>query len=69
MLDNGTVMNGKLIEKPKGFQVACTVLTQIIAAVASEAYGASRVLLSLIRKIFEEVMTNITIIIRQTFLT
>ena len=25
MLDNGTVMNGKLIESPKSFQVACTV--------------------------------------------
>jgi ribonucleoside-triphosphate reductase len=35
MLDNGTVMNGKLIESPKSFQVACTVMTQIIAAVAS----------------------------------
>ena len=34
MLDNGTVMNGKLIESPKSFQVACTVTTQIIAAVA-----------------------------------
>ena len=33
MLDNGTVMNGKLIESPKSFQVACTVVTQIIAAV------------------------------------
>ena len=31
MLDNGTVMNGKLIESPKSFQVACTVVTQIIA--------------------------------------
>ena len=28
MLDNGTVMNGKMIETPKSFQVACTVLTQ-----------------------------------------
>ena len=25
MLDNGTVMNGKMIESPKSFQVACTV--------------------------------------------
>ena len=31
MLDNGTVMNGKLIESPKSFQVACTVMTQIIS--------------------------------------
>ena len=38
MLDNGTVMHGKLIESPKSFQVACTVMTQIIAAVASSQY-------------------------------
>ena len=43
MLDNGTVMNGKLIESPKSFQVACTVVTQIIAAVASSQYGGQSV--------------------------
>ena len=43
MLDNGTVMNGKLIETPKSFQVACTVTTQIIAAVASSQYGGQSV--------------------------
>ena len=43
MLDNGTVMNGKLIESPKSFQVACTVTTQIIAAVASSQYGGQSV--------------------------
>ena len=43
MLDNGTVMNGKMIESPKSFQVACTVLTQIIAAVASSQYGGQSV--------------------------
>lgn len=43
MLDNGTVMNGKLIESPKSFQVACTVMTQIIAAVASGQYGGQSV--------------------------
>ena len=43
MLDNGTVMNGKLIESPKSFQVACTVATQIIAAVASSQYGGQSV--------------------------
>ena len=43
MLDNGTVMNGKLIESPKSFQVACTVMTQIIAAVASNQYGGQSV--------------------------
>ncbi|MBR6697592.1 MAG: anaerobic ribonucleoside-triphosphate reductase [Lachnospiraceae bacterium] len=43
MLDNGTVMNGKLIESPKSFQVACTVVTQIISAVASSQYGGQSV--------------------------
>ena len=43
MLDNGTVMNGKLIEIPKSFQVACTVTTQIIACVASNQYGGQSV--------------------------
>ena len=46
MLDNGTVMNGKMIESPKSFQVACTVTTQIIAAVASNQYGGQSVDLS-----------------------
>ena len=43
MLDNGTVMNGKLIESPRSFQVACTVMTQIIASVASSQYGGQSV--------------------------
>ena len=43
MLDNGTVMNGKMIESPKSFQVACTVMTQIIASVASNQYGGQSV--------------------------
>ena len=43
MLDNGTVMNGKMIESPKSFQVACTITTQIIAAVASNQYGGQSV--------------------------
>ena len=43
MLDNGTVMNGKLIESPKSFQVACTVVTRIISAVASSQYGGQSV--------------------------
>ncbi len=43
MLDHGTMMNGKLIETPKSFQVACIVMTQIIAAVASNQYGGQSV--------------------------
>ena len=39
MLDNGTVMNGKCIDSPKSFQVACILMTQIIASVGSNQYG------------------------------
>lgn len=43
MLDNGTVMNNKMIESPKTFRVACTVMTQVIAAVSSSQYGGQSV--------------------------
>ncbi len=43
MLDNGTVMNGKLMESPKTFQVACIITAQIIAVVASNQYGGQSV--------------------------
>lgn len=43
MLDKGFVMNKKLIESPKSFQVACTVMTQVIASVASNQYGGQSV--------------------------
>ena len=39
MLDNGTVINEKMVETPKSFETACTVATQIIAQVASNQYG------------------------------
>ena len=43
MFENGTVINKKQIKKPRSFQVACTVLTQIIAQVASNQYGGQSV--------------------------
>ena len=43
MLENGTVMNGKMIESPKSFQTACTITTQIIASCASSQYGGQSV--------------------------
>lgn len=39
MLENGTVINNVLIEKPKSFQVACNITSQIINAVSSGQYG------------------------------
>lgn len=43
MLEKGTVMNSKLIESPKSFQVACNIMTQIIASVACSQYGGQSV--------------------------
>lgn len=43
MLNNGTCINGKQIDPPKSFQVACTVTTQIIAQVASGQYGGQSI--------------------------
>ena len=43
MLDNGTVMNGKLMESPKTFQVACILMAQIISVVGSNQYGGQSV--------------------------
>lgn len=50
MLDNGTVINGKFIESPKSFRVACTIITQIIATVASTQYGGQAVDISYLGK-------------------
>lgn len=43
MLDNGTAMNGKMVNSPRSFQVACTITTQIIAMVASSQYGGQSI--------------------------
>ena len=43
MLDNGTVINGQMLESPKSFSVACNIMTQIMAAVASNQYGEQTV--------------------------
>ncbi len=46
MLDNGTVINEKMIETPKSLATAMTVTTQIIAQVASSTYGGQTISLS-----------------------
>ncbi|MCM1219545.1 MAG: anaerobic ribonucleoside-triphosphate reductase [Lachnospiraceae bacterium] len=43
MLQNGTVINKTLIEKPHSFLTACTIATQIMAIVASGQYGGQSV--------------------------
>jgi ribonucleoside-triphosphate reductase len=46
MLQNGTVISGTKIDKPKSFLTACTITTQIIAQVASSQYGGQSITLT-----------------------
>ena len=46
MLQNGTVINGVMIEKPHRFLTAATIATQIILAVTSSSYGGATVSLT-----------------------
>lgn len=46
MLQNGTVMNGVMIDKPKRFLTAMTIATQIILGVTSSTYGGCTITLS-----------------------
>ena len=46
MLQNGTVINGVMIEKPHRFITAATIATQIILAVTSSSYGGCTITLS-----------------------
>ena len=46
MLQNGTVINGTMIEKPHRFITAATIATQIITAVTSSQYGGTSISLT-----------------------
>ena len=46
MLQNGTIINGVMIERPHRFITAATIATQIILAVTSSSYGGATVSLS-----------------------
>ena len=46
MLENGTVINKKKIDKPKSLRTAMTLVTQIAAQVSSSTYGGQTVSLS-----------------------
>ena len=50
MLKNGTEINGKRIESPKSFRVACILLTQIINAIACNQYGGQGLNISCLGK-------------------
>ncbi|MBO5095596.1 MAG: anaerobic ribonucleoside-triphosphate reductase [Bacilli bacterium] len=46
MLQNGTIINGVMIEKPHRFLTAMTIATQIITAVTSSQYGGATITLT-----------------------
>lgn len=46
MLQNGTIINNVLIEKPHKFLTAATIATQIITAVTSSSYGGATITLT-----------------------
>jgi ribonucleoside-triphosphate reductase len=46
MLQNGTVISGTKIDRPKSFLTACTITTQIIAQVASSQHGGQSISLA-----------------------
>ena len=50
MLQNGTNINGVMIEKPHRFSTACNIATQIIAQVASNQYGGQSISLTHLAK-------------------
>ena len=58
MLQNGTIVNGIMIEKPHRFITASTIATQIILAVTSSTYGGCTVSL-----------THLAPFVRDSFLT
>ena len=50
MLQNGTMINGVMIEKPHKLLTAMTIATQIITAVASSQYGGCTITLTHLEK-------------------
>lgn len=70
MLQNGTVINKTLIEKPHTFATACNIATQIMAVVASGQYGGQTISLTHLapfvessrQKIRQEVMEELATI-------
>ena len=64
MLQNGTVLNGVMIEKPHRFLTACTITTQIITAVSSSQYGGVTISLThlapFVRSSYEKFLSKYT---------
>ena len=77
MLQNGTVMNGKMIEKPHRLITATTIATQLITAVASSQYGGTTISLTHLapfvrdsyNKYLEEVKNDIAMLNIEDYIT
>ena len=50
MLENGTVINETVIERPRTFQEACIILAQIIASVGNSQYGGQSIDIKILGK-------------------
>ena len=77
MLQNGTVMNGKMIEKPHRLITATTIATQLITAVASSQYGGTTISLTHLapfvrdsyNKYLEEIKNDIAMLNIEDYIT
>lgn len=58
MLYNGTVINNVKIEEPHNFELACNILTQIIAQIGSNIYGKQYIDLSCLGKFLRKSKEN-----------
>ena len=67
MLQNGTVINGTMIEKPHSFATACNIATQIMAQVASNQYGGQSESLSALAPFVDTSRQNIRKDVRKEF--
>lgn len=54
ILNKGTVMNGKLIERPHSLQTACTIASQVITAISSSTYGGQTITMTHLAPFIEE---------------
>lgn len=50
MLQNGTIISGTTIDKPKTFATACNIASQVVAQVASSQYGGQTITASHLSK-------------------
>lgn len=69
MLQNGTVINGVMIEKPHKFITACTIATQIILGVSSSQYGGCTISLThlapFVRDSYKKYLEEVKVILNE----